>query len=79
MGEMNEPTWEEILQGEYYSIGVCGAQALVNMLADWHAGMLSVFCEEAGIGEAEFIAILNRFAVKLASQNLLHVVAGVRA
>ena len=73
-----EPTWEQILDEEYYSIGVNGAQAIVNMLDDYNSGKMDGFLEEAEMNGAEFIAVVNRLAVRLASNNLLNVTMGAR-
>jgi hypothetical protein len=71
--QISVPTWEQILEEQYYSIGVNGAEALVNLLDDYNSGALNEFLEEAEMNEAEFYATVNRLAVRLASQNLLNV------
>ncbi len=76
--EISEPTWEQILDEEYYSIGVNGAQAIVNMLDDYNSGKMDGFLEEAEMNGAEFLAVVNRLAVRFASNNLLNVTIGER-
>lgn len=61
---------------EYYSLGVNGAQALVNMLDDYNEGRLVYFFAEQEVTEAEFLATVNRLAVKWASENVLNKMIG---
>jgi len=71
-------TFQGLLDSEYYSIGVTGAEALVNMLDDLNQGRLVEFFLEQEVTEAEFLMTVNRLAVKWASENVLNVVVGVK-
>jgi hypothetical protein len=71
-------TFQGLLDSEYYSIGVTGAEALVNMLDDLNQGRLVEFFLEQEVTEAEFLMTVNRLAVKWASENVLNVVIGVK-
>jgi hypothetical protein len=69
-------TLQGLLDMEYYSLGVNGAQALVNMLDDYNEGRLVYFFAEQEVTEAEFLATVNRLAVKWASENVLNKMIG---
>jgi len=71
-------TFQGLLDSEYYSIGVTGAEALVNMLDDLNQGRLVEFFVEQEVTETEFLMTVNRLAVKWASENVLNVVIGVK-
>lgn len=76
MQEKYTDTVQGVLDCEYYSIGVTGAEALANMLDDFNEGRLVEFLAEQEVTEAEFLMTVNRLAVKWASENVLNVVAG---
>ena len=79
MKEKYTDTFQGLLDMEYYSIGVTGAEALTNMLDDFNEGRLTEFLAEQEATEAEFLMTVNRLAVKWASENVLNVRIGVRA
>lgn len=66
-------TFQSILDCEYYSLGVTGAEALANMLSDFNEGSLTEFLAEQEVTETEFLMAVNRLAVKWASENVLNV------
>ena len=74
MKEKYTDTFQGLLDDNYYSIGVTGAEALSTMLDDYNEGRLFEFFEEQGVTEAEFLMTVNRLAVKWASENVLNVV-----
>lgn len=47
------------------------------MLDDYNEGRLTEFLAEQGVTDAEFLATVNRLAVKWASENLLNFRIGV--
>ncbi len=73
MKEKYTDTFQGLLDMEYYSIGVTGAEALCNMLGDFNDGSLTEFLAEQEVAEAEFLMTVNRLAVKWASENVLNV------
>ena len=73
MKEKYTDTFQGLLDCEYYSIGVTGAEALCNMLGDFNDGSLAEFFVEQEVTEAEFLMTVNRLAVKWASENVLNV------
>ena len=73
MKEKYTDTFQGVLDCEYYSIGVTGAEALSNMLDDFNEGRLTEFLAEQEATEAEFLMTVNRLAVKWASENVLNV------
>ena len=77
MEEKYTDTFQGVLDCEYYSIGVTGAEALSNMLDDFNEKRLVEFLAEQEVTEAEFLMTVNRLAVKWASENVLNVVAGI--
>lgn len=77
MKEKYTDTFQGLLDCEYYSIGVTGAQALVAMLDDYNEGRLTEFLAEQGVNDFEFLMTVNRLAVRWASNNELNVVAGI--
>ena len=77
MEEKYTDTFQGVLDCEYYSIGVTGAEALSNMLDDFNEGRLTEFLLEQEVTETEFLMTVNRLAVKWASENVLNVVAGI--
>jgi hypothetical protein len=78
MKEKYTDTFQGVLDMEYYSIGVTGAEALASMLDDFNEGRLTEFLAEQGVTEAEFLMTVNRLAVKWASENVLNVMVGGR-
>ena len=76
MKEKYTDTIQGILDCEYFSIGVTGAEALSNMLDDYNEKRLVEFLAEQGVTDEEFLMTVNRLAVKWASENMLNVVAG---
>jgi hypothetical protein len=70
-------TFQGLLDCEYYSIGVTGAEALVAMLDDYNEGRLTEFLAEQGVNDFEFLMTVNRLAVRWASNNELNLVAGI--
>lgn len=70
-------TFQGVLDFEYYSLGVTGAEALNAMLNDYNEGRLTEFFAEQGVTAQEFLMTVNRLAVKWASQNLLNFRMGV--
>lgn len=70
----HQTDFQDILDNEYYSLGVTGAEALVAMLDDYNAGLMTEFLAEQEVTETEFLMTVNRLAVKWASTNLLNVV-----
>jgi len=79
MTEKYTDTFQGLLDCEYYSLGVTGAEALKTMLEDYNEGRLTEFLAEQEIGDAEFLGTVNRLAVKWASENVLNVRLGVDA
>lgn len=72
---MNE--FQDLLDEQYYSLGVTGAEALEAMLHDYNKGHLADFLIEQEVTHAEFLMTVNRLAVKWASENLLNHRIGV--
>lgn len=79
MNEKYTDTFQGLLDCEYYSIGVTGAEALHTMLEDYNEGRLTEFLAEQGVTDAEFLMTVNRLAVKWASENALNLRIGVGA
>lgn len=71
-------TFQGLLDSEYYSIGVTGAEALATMLDDYNSERMADFLAEQGVTDAEFLMTVNRLAVKWASENALNVRIGVK-
>lgn len=76
MNEKYTDTIQGILDCEYFSIGVTGAEALVAMLDDYNTGLMTEFLAEQEVTDTEFLMTVNRLAVKWASENMLNIVAG---
>jgi len=72
MTEKYSDTFQGLLDEQYYSLGVTGAEALNTMLGDYNNGNLTEFLAEQEIGDAEFLGTVNRLAVKWATLNLLN-------
>ena len=70
-------TFQGLLDCEYFSLGVTGAEALKAMLDDYNEGRLTEFLAEQGVTDAEFLMTVNRLAVKWASENTLNFRNGV--
>lgn len=70
-------TFQGLLDCEYYSLGATGAEALAAMLDDYNEGRMTEFLAEQGVTDGEFLATVNRLAVKWASENLLNFRIGV--
>lgn len=79
MNEKYSDTFQGLLDEQYYSLGVTGAEALHAMLEDFNEGRLTEFLAEQEATEAEFLMTVNRLAVKWASENALNVRLGVDA
>lgn len=77
MSEKYSDTFQGLLDEQYYSIGVTGAEALSTMLDDYNEGRMAEFLSEQGVTHAEFLMTVNRLAVKWASENVLNVRCGV--
>ena len=69
--------FQNILDENYYTLGVTGAEALEAMLHDYNKGRLAEFFAEQSVTSAEFLMTVNRLAVKWASENLLNHRLGV--
>jgi hypothetical protein len=67
---MNE--LENVIEDNYYGVGATGAEALYNMVEEYREGLLDEFMTEQGINSAEFLGIMNRLAVRWASEGRLH-------
>lgn len=76
MTEKYTDTFQGLLDCEYYSIGVTGAEALVAMLDDYNQGRLNEFLLEQEITHTEFMMTVNRLAVKWASEGKLNLRIG---
>ena len=79
MNEKYSDTFQGLLDEQYYTLGVTGAEALHAMLEDYNRGSLFQFLWEQGVTDAEFLGTVNRLAVKWASENVLNVRLGVDA
>lgn len=77
MTEKYSDTLWGLLDENYYSLGMTGAEALHTMLEDYNRGSLTEFLWEQGVTDAEFLMAVNRLAVKWASENVLNVRLGM--